>query len=141
MKIIRINLCIVLVWQLKDSKNLCKDHYRYGKEKDCHPCWILNELNLNGKKPAWYEVIHCLANLFGKYVSELMISLKMSDNSMESEKHDDDQKVSKEVVNMVDTGRSKLLHRNDMIVIWPWVDAVEKTLPNKPIIPETALLD
>lgn len=65
----------------------------------------------------------------------------MSDNSIESEKHDDDQKVSKEVVNMVDTGRSELLHSNDFIVIWPWVDAVEKTLPNKPIIPETVLLD
>ena len=60
---------------------------------------------------------------------------------MESEKHDDDQKVSKEVVNMVDTSRSELIHRNDSIVIWPWEDAVKETLPYKPIIPETALLD
>ena len=94
MEIVCSYLTIILIWQLEDPKNLCKNQNRYREQNNGHSWWVFNKLNLNGEKPAWNEVIDGLAYLFWVNVSELMISLEMSDDTMETEEHHDDQKVS-----------------------------------------------
>lgn len=55
-----------------------------------------------------------------------MVSLNMSDDKENSDKHEDHEKVGNEISYIVHCGWCKLFHKQFLVEVWPWEDAIDK---------------